>query len=72
MGGGFHGKYELALYESQLPHLLQQLIISGAVVSEVECLADDLAILSDDDGFVTPFGNVNPDNEHSVGTCLSC
>ena len=34
--------------------------------------ADNLAILSDDDSFVTPFGNVDPDNEHSVGTCLSC
>lgn len=72
MGGGFHGKYELALYESQLPYLLQQLIISGAVVSEVECLADDLAIFSDDDCFVTPLGNVDPNDEHGVGTCLSC
>ena len=48
------------------------LIISGAVVSEVECLADDLTIFSDDDCLVTPFGNVDPNDEHGVGTCLSC
>jgi len=50
----------------------QKKIVAGTVIPEAECLADNLAILSDDDGFVTPFGNVDPDNEHSVGTCLSC
>ena len=72
MGGGFHGEYDLALYKGQSPYLFQSQIVAGTVIPEAECLADNLAILSDDDGFVTPFGNVDPDNEHSVGTCLSC
>ena len=72
MGSGHHGEHDLAFHICQFPYLLQKQIISGAVVSEAECLADDLALLGNDARLMAPLGNVDPNDVLGVGTCLSC
>lgn len=72
MSGGLHSEYDLAFHICQFPDLLQQQVISGTVVSEVECLANDLAVLGNNDCLMAPLGNIESNNKHSAGTHLSC
>ena len=66
MGGGFHGKYDLAFYPRLFPRLFQELIVSCAVVAETEWLADNLAVLGDDDRLMVPLAMSIPNDEHGV------
>lgn len=70
MGSGFQSKHDLTFHIGQFSYLLQKKIVSGAVVAETECLADALSILCNDDSFVAPLGNVDPNDEHGAASAF--
>jgi hypothetical protein len=46
--------------------LLQQKIVPGAAVFEAERFADGVSVLVNNDPFVAPLGDVDPDDKHNA------